>query len=220
MLDPRTKLVLALFYAILIVASQATAWLAAELGVLLLIVLIMQKGRAYLRWLRMLLPMALFFGAVVWWSIDWPAAVDAAMKLITLTSTFFVFFSATTPDEMGDSLVKVRLPYTVAFVFSTALQFVPVVGRKAKNVFDAQRARGIPVEPGWSSLRNYPAFLTPLLIQAFKLAEELAEAMEARGFGRPHRSFLKEYKLRTVDWLALAGGLLVLAAVLFLQGTN
>jgi energy-coupling factor transport system permease protein len=38
--------------------------------------------------------------------------------------------------------------------------------------------------------------------------------MEARGFGRPGRTFLKEYRLRKKDWLALAGGLLILIACL------
>ena len=114
-------------------------------------------------------------------------------------------------------MVKIGMPYAVAFVMSTALQFVPVLSRKAKNVLDAQRARGIPLEPGWSSLRHYPAFLGPLLIQAFQLAEELAEAMEARGFGRSNRTFLRIYKLHPLDWLAMGSGLLILIACIFLQ---
>jgi energy-coupling factor transport system permease protein len=158
--------------------------------------------------------MALFFGAVTWWSIDGKSAVLVGLRLLTLTSTFFAFFCTTTPEDLGNSLIKVGMPYSVAFVFSTSLQFVPVITRKTKNVIDAQRARGISLEPGWSALRHYPAFLGPLLIQAFQLAEELAEAMEARGFGRPGRTFLKEYRLRKKDWLALAGGLLILIACL------
>jgi len=217
MLDPRTKLWLALCYAVLIVASGRSGWLAIEWGVLLLFVLMISQGKTYLRWLRMLLPMAVFFGGVMWWSLDREAAVIACLKLLALTSTFFVFFTTTEPEDLGNALVKTGMPYTVAFVMSTALQFVPVLGRKAQNVLDAQRARGIPLEPGWSSLKHYPAFLGPLLIQAFQLAEELAEAMEARGFGRPSRTFLKVYKLQPVDWLAMAGGILLVSAGLLLQ---
>ena len=102
------------------------------------------------------------------------------------------------------------LPYTVAFVMTAALQFVPIIGRKAKAVLDAQRSRGIPLEPGWSALRHYPAFLGPLLIQSFQLAEELAEAMEARGFGNPQRSFIRDYRLKNRDWFAMVAGLLAL----------
>jgi energy-coupling factor transport system permease protein len=94
---------------------------------------------------------------------------------------------------------------------------VPVINRKAKNVLDAQRTRGIPVEPGWSALRHYPAFLVPLLIQAFQLAEELAESMESRGFGRPGRTFLKDYRLGIQDWLAIGVGFLILTALCLWQ---
>jgi energy-coupling factor transport system permease protein len=217
MLDPRTKLLLSLYYAVLVVASGRFDWLAAEWGVLVILFVLIGKARAYLRWLRMLLPMALFFGLVMWWSLNLEAAVIAALKLLALTSTFFIFFTTTEPTDLGNSLVKMGLPYVAAFVMSTALQFVPVISRKAGNILDAQRARGIPLEPGWSALRHYPAFWGPLLIQSFRLAEELAEAMEVRGFGRPHRTFLKVYTLRVADWLAMAAGLVILAACLLLQ---
>ena len=217
MLDPRTKFLLSIYYAVLIIASGHFGWLAMEWGLLVLFVVIIGEAKTYLRWLRMLLPMALFFGAVMWWSVGKEAAAVAFLKLLGLTSAFFVFFITTAPEDLGNSMVKIGMPYAVAFVMSTALQFVPVISRKAKNVLDAQRARGIPLEPGWSSLRHYPAFLGPLLIQAFQLAEELAEAMEARGFGRPHRTFLKDYKLQPMDWLAMGIGLLILITCIFLQ---
>ena len=217
MLDPRTKLLLAIGYATLTVAANRLTWSLAEGGVLLLFIAVIGKTRSYLRWLRMMLPMSLFFGAVIWWTADVQTAALAALKLLTLTSVFFVFFSTTLPDDLGNSLVKVGMPYVVAFVMSTSLQFVPMIHRKIKNVLDAQRARGIPLEPGWSALRHYPAFLGPILIQAFQMAEELAEAMEARGFGLPGRTFLKDYLMQTRDWLALSGGLLVLIACLLGQ---
>jgi energy-coupling factor transport system permease protein len=217
MLDPRTKLLLAIGYAALTVATTRLTWSLAEGGALLLFIAVIGKTRSYLRWLWMVLPMSLFFGAVVWWTADVRTAALAALKLLTLTSVFFVFFSTTLPDDLGNSLVKIGMPYVVAFVLSTSLQFVPMIHRKIKNVLDAQRARGIPLEPGWSALRHYPAFLGPILIQAFQMAEELAEAMEARGFGLPGRTFLKDYLMQTLDWLALSGGLLVLIACLLGQ---
>jgi len=214
MLDPRTKLITAIFFTILVVTSRKLSWLLPEWAVLVAFVIFIGKGRAYARWLRLALPMALFFGAVTWWTADWKAGLTAALALLILISIFFVFFSTTTPEDLGNSLVKIGLPYPVAFVFSTSLQFVPMIGRKAGNVTDAQRSRGIPLEPGWSALRHYPAFLGPLLIQAFQLAEELAAAMEARGFGRPGRTFYKEYRMGPADWLTIAGSLLLLAACL------
>jgi len=197
--------------------SSRAAGLTVEWGALILLIISMAQGKAYLRWLRLVVPMSLFFGAITWWSINLEAGTVAALKLLTLTTVFFVFFSTTLPEDLGNALVEWGLPYTVAFVLSTSLQFVPVISRKAKNVLDAQRTRGIPVEPGWSALRHYPAFFIPLLIQAFQLAEELAEAMESRGFGRPGRTFLKEYRMGYRDWTALGVGFLTLIALMSWQ---
>lgn len=216
-LDPRTKLIIAIFFTILVVASRKLSWLLPEWGVIYVAIVVIEKGGAYARWLRLTLPMALFFGAVTWWTADGETGLMAALALLNLVSVFFVFFSTTAPEDLGNSLVKIGLPYPVAFVFSTSLQFVPVIGRKARSVLDAQRSRGIPLEPGWSALRHYPAFLGPLLIQAFQLAEELAAAMEARGFGRPGRTFYRDYRMGPADWLAIAASLLVLIACLILQ---
>jgi energy-coupling factor transport system permease protein len=91
------------------------------------------------------------------------------------------------------------------------------MGRKVKSVVDAQRARGIPLEPGWAAIRHYPAFLAPVLIQAFQLAEELAEAMECRGFGLPGRTFLKEFRMGARDWAVLGIGLVALVLLLYLM---
>jgi energy-coupling factor transport system permease protein len=216
-LDPRTKLLLTLAYAFLVIASERGGWLLAEGGVLMVLLIFLGLGASYLRWLWMAMPMALFFGAVVWWTADATIALVSATKLLTLVTIFFVFFSITLPEDLGNSLVKIGLPYTVAFVVSTALQLVPTMHLRARNVLDAQRARGIPLEPGWRALRHYAAFLGPVLIQAFQMAEALAEAMEARGFGRPGRTFLKDYRMHVRDWLAVTGGMAAVTACLLAQ---
>jgi energy-coupling factor transport system permease protein len=212
-LDPRTKLVLTGLYTVLVITSHRLEWLLAELGLLWLLVLIVAEGHNYLRWLRLVAVMTISWFAIAWWAFDLPTAVMTSLRLLTLTSIFFVFFRTTAPEDLGNALVKVGLPYTFAFVLSTSLQFVPVIGRKAQNVVDAQRSRGIPLEPGLPALRHYPALLAPLLIQAFQLADELAEAMEARGFGRLGRTFWRDYRLRTLDWLILAGATIALAII-------
>lgn len=210
-LDPRTKLLLTFCFAILVMIADQQVEIASTYGFALVLLAALGQLKAYLRWLRLVLPMAVFFGVVTWWSTTWPLGCLAGLKLLALTTVFFIFFATTLPEDLGNALVKMGMPYTVAFVLSAALQFVPIIGRKAKTVLDAQRARGIALEPGWSALRNYPAFFGPLLIQSFQLAEELAEAMEARGFGNPQRSFLHTYRLQKRDWLSMAGGLVLLA---------
>jgi energy-coupling factor transport system permease protein len=80
------------------------------------------------------------------------------------------------------------------------MEFIPVLTRRAVNIRDAQRARGIPLQGGLRTLRYLPALLGPLLIQSFKLADEMAEALEARGFGAADRRYRQGLSLRTLDW--------------------
>jgi len=214
MLDPRTRLCLACGYAGAVVAGASPWALIGEYAVLLALVAAWRWGAVYLRWLRMVIPMALFFGVLTGWAGTLADGGAAALKLLSLTTVFFLFFETTAPEDLGNSLVAAGLPFAVAFVFSAALQFVPVIGRKARRVIEAQRCRGIPLEPGVAALRHWPAFLAPLLIQTFTLADELAEAMEARGFSRPGRSFYRDYRLGPIDWLAVGGaGAMLMAGI-------
>jgi energy-coupling factor transport system permease protein len=211
-------LILALLGATGILLTRELGWLALEWGVLLALVVAFKQARAYLRWLPAVVLMgaswfvlSLSSGAGVW------GALWAALRLLALASTFFLFFRTTAPKELGNALVQSGLPYEAAFVMSVGMQFVPVLARKARHVVDAQRARGIPLEPGLRALRHYPALMGPVLVQAFQLADELAEAMEARGFGRPGRTFAREYRLRAADWLAIAGGVVALIGLIVLR---
>lgn len=211
--DPRTKLFVAIAAIAAVVLLDSVVELASAYGSVLVLILLAKAGREYLRWLRVLTIMLSVLFVIVWLTVGPPAALAAALRLLTLTSIFFVFFTLTRPEDLADALVQSGLPYRAAFVVRAALQFVPVLSRTAAEVFDAQRARGIPIDRGVRALLHYPALLAPLLVQSFRLADYLAEAMESRGFGREGRSFLNFYRLRPVDWLLGTGALLGLAAV-------
>lgn len=86
---------------------------------------------------------------------------------------------------------------------------------RIRQIIDAQRARGIPLEPGWRALRFYPALLVPLLVQSLTAAEHLAAAMEVRGFGRPGRSQLVAYRWRYRDTVAVGVTLLAASVLVF-----
>lgn len=207
-IDPRTKLVLALLGVGLTLAADAVGALVLY-GLLLMVAVLRWSGlRRYARWLALVLPMAVFFGGVTAWAVDPSSGLLAGLKLLVFTTVGYLFFVTTPPEDLANSLVKAGLPYPVAFVMGAGMQFVPVLGRKAREVLDAQRARGMPIRIGIRALRAYPAFLVPLLVQAFQLAEELAEAMETRGFGRSGRTFYKDFTLTHRDYLIMAGGAL------------
>ena len=86
MLDPRTKLLLALAYGTLIALTRRPEWLLAEWALLVAAIVVMNRWKAYLRWLAMLVPMALFFGGVTWWSTDRATGQAAATSLLAITT--------------------------------------------------------------------------------------------------------------------------------------
>jgi len=213
MLDPRTKLLLALLFSTLTVMTADLTALGAECGLVLLAVIGAGLLRAWWRMVRLLVPMFVFLVLFTVLALDVATAVGGVVRLLAISTAFFFFFQTTAPEDLGNALVASGVPYAFTFILTSAMQFVPVIARRAREILDAQRARGIRLERDAASLRNYPALLAPLLIQSFTLADQLAEAMEARGFGSPRRTFAREYRWRTWDYAAVIVG--VAAAVGF-----
>jgi energy-coupling factor transport system permease protein len=185
--------------------------LAASFAILMAMVLLLRLGLPWLNFLKGLGFAVLSFLIIAWLAYDFLTAVVSALRLLAIGSAFFLFFQTTPPEVLSNALLKMGVPYPFAFVLSASMQFAPVLVRRLGNIRDAQRARGIPIEGGLSLLIHLPALAGPLLIQAFKFADELAEAMEARGFGIPGRRFRHEPRFRWMDWMAVIVSVAVLA---------
>jgi len=217
-LDPRTKLFLTMLFTIVVVLEEKPLILSGALVFILVLTLAMGLRGEWQRTLKMTLPMAGIVLAISWLAFGWQVALLVVVRLLCVVTAFFIFFQTTLPEDLGNALVKMGVPYAFAFILTTAMEFVPVIQRKLRSVIDAQRSRGIPVELSLKGLRHYPALLVPLLVSSFTLADELALAMESRGFGRPGRSFYREYKLGRWDYAALLGGIAVLLIWLWGSG--
>lgn len=213
-LDPRTKLVLALAFGAMVVFTPSPAALGLEFAAAALLTVGLGLSRAWLQTLRALGPALVFLFVVMWLSFDLASALAGVLRLASLATAFLAFFRTTAPEDLANALVKMGIPYVFAFILTTAMQFVPVITRQMQDTIDAQRSRGIRLEPDWHSVRNYPALFAPLLVQSFTLADRLAEAMEARGFGTPHRTFQRDLRLRPLDYAAF-GAALVLVLITF-----
>jgi energy-coupling factor transport system permease protein len=187
--------------------------LTASLGILVIMVFFLHLGLPWLNFLRGLGFAALTFFIVAWLAFDLLTGIVSGLRLLAIGTVFFLFFQTTPPEALSNALIKMGVPYPFAFVLTASMQFVPVFIRRARNILDAQRSRGIPIERGLGTLLHLPALAGPLLIQAFKFADELAEAMEARGFGAPGRRFRHEPRFRWIDGMAVAISLIVLVVV-------
>jgi energy-coupling factor transport system permease protein len=205
--DPRAKLALAVAYTAALVGTTRGEFLLIGLAAVIWLILALGLLSPWLRMLRLTVVMTAVVFVVSILSFGLQTALSTALRLLAIVSGSFLFSQMTPPEDLANVLVRMRVPYAFAFILTTGMQFVPVIQRRLAEVRDAQRARGIRLEGDLGSLRNYPALLVPLLVSSFQLADQLAEAMEARGFGSPHRSSALVYRLRWADY-----GLLLLSA--------
>jgi energy-coupling factor transport system permease protein len=94
-----------------------------------------------------------------------------------------------------------------------ATRLVPTLERDAAGYVEALRGRGVEVE----GLRGRARLLSPLLAGSLERSLNLAESMEARGFGRPGRTRAPRPSWRPLDRIALMGAVvLVVGGVLWL----
>ena len=93
-----------------------------------------------------------------------------------------------------------------------ATRLVPTLERDARGLVEALRGRGLPPE----GLRGHAALLSPLLAGSLERGLNLAEAMEARGFGRPGRTRLPAPPWRPLDLAAVALAVLLVAGAIWL----
>jgi len=215
-LDPRSKLIALLAATGILMTFHQWLELAIAFGILLMLTLLFRLGLAWLGLLKGLGFAAFTFFIIALFAFDLVTAIVAALRLLTIGTVFFLFFQTTSPEALSNALIKMGTPYPFVFVLTTSMQFVHVLIRRVISIRDAQRARGIPIEGGLRALWYLPALAGPLLIQAFQLADELAEAMEARGFGAPGRRFRYEPHLMLLDWAIITVSIAALVIVVLL----
>ena len=116
-----------------------------------------------------------------------------ATKLSTFLATGALFLSTTRIEEFAYAFTLLGLPYRVSFTLTLAFRLVPLFLESALTVVQAQRCRGLDVHRGplLQRLRHYVLVLIPVFMGALRRADQMAIALEVRGFnsGRPRSSF-------------------------------
>lgn len=139
-------------------------------------------------------------------------AVFMALRLILLITGTSLLTLTTSPIALTDAIEKLLNPFKkiglpaheLAMMMTIALRFIPTLLEETDKIMKAQMARGADFESGniLRRAKNLVPLLVPLFINAFRRADELATAMEARCYrGGDHRTRLNELKLRGADIL-------------------
>lgn len=118
-------------------------------------------------------------------------------------------------------LIALKVPvYEIALMLSIALRFVPTLMDETEKIMNAQRARGVDFGEGnlFQQMKAIVPLLIPLFVSSFNRAEELATAMEARGYqGGEGRTKYRLLKWEMRDTLVIVGYALLTVALVFLK---
>jgi energy-coupling factor transport system permease protein len=237
-LDPRTKILGTSLLAVgLFLVDSVAGFLLISAAVVLLVAASRVPPGTFLGFLR---PVALIVALTVLFQVffsregqtlfEWAflevheggisTGLFLALRILLLVSTAGLLTATTAPVALADGiedllspLKRLRFPaHELAMMVTIALRFIPTLHEEAQKIMRAQAARGADFSEG-GPMRRARALLpvlVPLTIGAFRRADELAEAMESRGYrGGEGRTRYRELRFRARDALALAAAALV-----------
>ena len=150
------------------------------------------------------------------------------VRLMLLVLGSAVLTITTTPVSLTDGIESLLTPlkwvkfpvHELALIMSIALRFIPILTDETSRIMNAQKARGADFETGglFKRVKAVVPVLIPLLISAFRRADELGDAMDARCYsGSKVRTKYKKLSFGWRDILAWLVGAALLAGVILLR---
>lgn len=222
-LNPAGKIVLLVLFFIAVLRLQHPPALFAALAVALLGVAL---GRAWAA-LRAVLPLLLTLAGVtlLFWALFGGGSTPLwrlgtftlhreavvygavmALRLVALLLGGLVLIATTSVEALRWGLCRLRVPFPVAFAIGLAFRLIPHIAGALEKAVQAQRCRGFAVDAGGplTRLHNYAPLLIPAILVSLRTTDQLAAALEGRGFGATiPRTSLHAYPWRAGDTLCL-----------------
>lgn len=238
-LDPRTKILATLLYivAIFFAVSPVSygilfAFLALVIGLSSLPVLLVLRSLKPI-WIIVVLTLCIHMftapGETVVWSwkflnitaegLDLGLKMAARLILLLLFSSVLTF--TTSPIVLTDGIESLLRPFKavgvpaheLAMMMTIALRFIPTLLEETDRIMKAQTARGADFSSGnlLERMKNMLPLLVPLFISAFRRADELAVAMEARCYrGGEGRTRMHQLAYAARDYVAFGAVIILL----------
>ena len=148
-----------------------------------------------------------------------------AIRLVLIIIGSSIMTLTTKPVELTDGLEKLLSPFSkiglpsheIALMMTIALRFIPTLMEETDKIIKAQQARGADFESGnlLQRAKSLIPILVPLFVSSFRIAQDLALAMEARCYhGGPGRTRMNEIRFDRGDAVAAVLMLLFLAVII------
>ena len=150
-----------------------------------------------------------------------------AVRLLLMVMITTCLTSTTKPldmtlgiEDLLKPFAKIGVPaHEIAMLISIALRFIPDLIEETQRIMKTQESRGVDMKEGKLSERVMAilSLIVPLFVSAFQRAEDLANAMEARGYAPGEkRTRYKVLKMKAGDYVLLFGAAALLAVMILL----
>jgi len=147
-------------------------------------------------------------------------AVAQLMRILSISLVFIMIPYTMDSRAYGVTFRKLGLPDRLAYTMELSFRFIPTLARNFQVTLDAQRARGFELDSVKGGIFNKIKRIAPLIIpvtmNAIVSSEDIANAMDLRGFGQQKRTWLYELKYHWWDYAVIAFAVIMLGGVLFL----
>lgn len=246
-LDPRTKIIVVfLFVLVIFLANSLLAYGISLFFVAIFVMLSNVPMKYILKGLKPILFLIIltFFlhvfmtkqGEILWsfWGLNvYSGGIEQgcfiALRFLLLVSMTTLLTLTTSPIAMTDGiemlfgpLNRVKVPvHEIALMLSISLRFIPTLLEETDKIMKAQTSRGVDFTSGplKSKVKSYVPLLIPLFVSAFKRAEDLAVAMEARGYrGGIGRTKYRLLQMKSSDYIVIGIIVLYTVIVIYLRG--
>ncbi len=241
-MDPRCKILLTIAYMVAIfLVKSYLGYLVTAILLFSTIAISKVPLRVVLRSIRAVIFLLMFTliinllfykqGTVIasWWkiTITWQG-IDYAIKMLFRLTMLVMGASmltfTTTATELTDGLESLLYPlkfikvpvHDIAIIMSIALRFIPTLVEETQKIMNAQKARGAELDTGnfFKRVKAMLPILIPLFVSAFRRADELADALDARCYNASeNRTKMKVLKFTLKDYLAMIIVALFIAAI-------
>lgn len=137
---------------------------------------------------------------------------EAWLRLANLSLFFVAYMMWTHPTDIALMWVRLGIPYRYAMMGGLALRFFPILQGEVVRIQEAQQVRGRALQTIWQRIAGLTTVVLPFVLRVLRRTNEIAVAMELRGFGFARtRTFQRTLVMRPMDWAAATVVLLALA---------
>ena len=138
--------------------------------------------------------------------------VTTGIRLNCFILSAIIFLTSTPIEDFTYGLSKLGMPFAASFALTLSFRLTPLFMETGQAIVMAQKSRGLDLDSGGiiKRIRHYVPIIVPVLVSGLRRADQLAVALESRGFGKTKkRSAISEFPITWRDYVLISITLLI-----------